>query len=87
MIDEFERLQSDQFNVTDIDNFFDLYDMEQEDFDGIKQNNLIQKKVYVEFNTYYNLLRIAEENNSSIEELLTYLYILYINEYKINNAT
>jgi hypothetical protein len=67
--------------LTALDYLFDLYDVNDED-----QQQQVRKKINIEYTTYNRLLSIADNLQFSIQELLTFIFILYHNEYKLNNV-
>lgn len=51
--------------------------------DCIKEN---LKRVKIDYNTFHKMVLIAKDNNITLEELLTYIYIIYTDEFLINNV-
>jgi hypothetical protein len=83
--------EAEQMTIMDV--LFDVYNntYDSNDIDDIERKELKKqlvnlRKVGIEFNTYHKLNRIAEDNGLSVIELINYIYMLYLNEFKINNT-
>ena len=69
--------------LTRIDFVFDLYDsLEHDESDTV----LIKKNVKIDYNVYNKLVKIAEEQDISMNELVNDIYLLYINEFLIHHT-
>jgi hypothetical protein len=61
-----------------LDQLFCLYD----NYSG----ETIEKKISIEYNLYNKLIAIAETEEITLQELLEYIYLYYINTYEKNNS-
>jgi NRPS condensation-like uncharacterized protein len=70
--------------LTQIDFVFDLFS--SLDTDDNDDTVLIKKNVKIDYNVYNKLVKIAEEQDVSLNELIVDIYMLYLNEYLMNNS-
>jgi hypothetical protein len=67
----------DALVLTALDEVFDIYGQHDD-------QEKIRKKVSIDYSTYGKLTTISEQYGISVQELLLHIYMLYVNEYKVN---
>jgi 5-methylcytosine-specific restriction endonuclease McrA len=73
-------------NMVLLDYLFDAYDLNKETHAYNRSRKAgIKKRIGIEYNIYYQLKTICEQNNISMLELLEYIYLYYLNIYQSNN--
>lgn len=74
--------------LTWLDLFFNTYDFNNIDDDDDVSNNIIKEKrvgLKIDYGTFNDLKIISENNQISVDEIITYIYCLYINIYLLHN--
>lgn len=61
--------------LANLDYLFSLY----------ADDTIINKKLKIEYSVYNRLNGIANELNISLNELLEFIIVVYVNEYRVNN--